>query len=245
MDMAKVKPLDLDAHLGKVKNRVALVSVELEGGWKKLPPGVVQLEDDGSVFGRRRPAGVDYIGELPIGPALPAGIAELMKINRPDKINDTCGMHVHMSFDNLWHYKVLMEPEYQASILHYLSKWGKEADIPEAHTFWSRIRGESRFCRNEFWPDLQAGTKNKDHNQERRGHRYTVVHYCGRLNTIECRVLPMFGRVSTGISAVHEVIKITNASLYVLGKKHDRKKITGKVILDDGAIYEESVTEQL
>ena len=239
------KPLVIDAHLGKVKNRVALVGVELEGGWVELPPGVQQLEHDGSVFNGRVPAGVKHIGELPIGPALPAGIGELMRINHPQKVNQTCGMHVHMSFDTLWYYHLLMVPEYPKTILHYLTLWAQEQKFKETHHIWGRLRGESRFCQDQFWPDAQASNKRKGHDQNVPGHRYTHVHYCGRQNTIEIRTLPMMDKIKVAIAAVQRVIDITNACLYVLGTQVKRDKTASRVALPDNTVYEETIIEQL
>lgn len=240
-DKLVVKPLEIGPHLGKVKNRVALVGVELEGGWVQLPPGVIQLERDGSVFNDRLPAGVNHMGELPLGPALPAGIGELIKINHPQKVNATCGMHVHMSFDTLRYYQMLMIPEYQETILHYLGLWATENKFPDKHCIWERLRGESRFCRKEFWPDQQASTKQKTHHMDRPGHRYTVIHYCGRQNTIECRVLPMMPAASKAVSAVNKVIEITNACLYVLGKSSKTDRFASKIELPGNLVYEETI----
>lgn len=241
---SSAKPLNLDAHLGKVKNRVALVGVELEGGWVTLPPGTLQLEHDGSVFNGRLPAGVKYIGELPIGPAIPAAIGELIRINHPQKVNATCGMHVHMSFDTLRYFQLLMVPEYQKTILHYLTLWAKDK-LKDTHHIWPRLRGESRFCQDQFWPDAQAATKRKGHDQNTPGHRYTHVHYCGRQNTVEIRTLPMMDTVKTAQSAVQQVIDITNASLYVLGKEAEREKGATKISLPDNLVYEETIIEQI
>lgn len=242
---AEVKLLEIGPHLGKVKNRVALVGVELEGGWKKLPPGVVQLERDGSVFNDRIPAGVNFMGELPLGPALPAGIGQLIRDNHPSQVNATCGMHVHMSFDTLRYFQTLMIPEFQETMLHYLGLWATENKLPEKHCIWERLRGESRYCRKEFWPDKQAGVKQKTHDMAHAGHRYTAIHYCGRQNTIECRVLPMMPAASKAISAVERVIQITNACLYVLSKSSKLDRHVSKVELPENIVYEETIIGQI
>lgn len=243
--MAKVvKPLDIDAVLGKAKNRVSMVGVELEGGWTELPPGVPALEPDGSVFHRKAPTGAKHIGELPIGPALPAAIGLLMAKNYPHKINATCGLHVHVSFESLFYYALLMVPEYQETVCEYLTRWAKENKLKETHAIWARLRGESEFCRKEFWPDLQASTKRKNFDHAAHGHRYTVIHYCGRYNTIECRVLPMMNTPQLAISAVQRFIEITNACLYVLGKdvkKVGKSIVHAKLELPAGLAYEESI----
>jgi hypothetical protein len=243
--MSEVKPLNLDAHLGKVKNRVALVGVELEGGWIKLPPGVTQLEHDGSVFNGRLPAGANHLGELPIGPVMPAAIDELIRINHPNKVNHTCGMHVHMSFDTLWYYHLLMVPEYQKTILHYLTLWAKQVGFKENHCIWERLQGKSRYCQEKFWPDAQASQKRKGHDQGTPGHRYTHVHYCGRINTIEIRTLPMMETIKTAVSGIHQILDITNACLYVLGTQAKRDLGTAKVSLPNNLVYEETIIEEI
>lgn len=55
-------PFLLNPILGKVENRIALVGIELEGGWSKLPEGVEGLVHDGSVR-------IDARGEEGIGAA--------------------------------------------------------------------------------------------------------------------------------------------------------------------------------
>jgi hypothetical protein len=242
-----VKPLDLSPYLGKVKNRVALVGVELEGGWVTLPPGVAALERDGSVFNGRVPAGVKHIGELPIGPAIPAAIAELMRINHPQKVNATCGMHVHQSFESLWHYQLLMVPEYQKTVIHYLKQWATENKFKPEHHIWDRLNGKSPYCQDKFWPDAQASTKRKGHDQTAHGHRYTHIHYCGRpgMNTIECRTLPMMETLRVAISAVHFLLDITNASIHVLGLQNKRERGAARISLPNNMVYEETIIEQI
>lgn len=244
---SEVKVLDIEAHLGKVRNRVALVGVELEGAWITLPDGVVQVEPDGSVFNRRTPVGTKYCGELPVGPVPPTAIGALMMSHYPHKVNHTCGMHVHMSFNTLWHYQLLMIPEYQETMLHYLTLWAKtKKTFKEGHHIWGRLAGESPYCRKEFWPDLQSSTKRKNHNMNVPGHRYTAVHYCGRQGTIEVRVLPMMPKVKLAIQAVQQVVDITNACLYVLGKANKNRVIgTQEVVLPNNMIYSETVVQEL
>lgn len=249
------KPLDLEGVLGQVKNRVALAGVELEGGWKELPAGVAALEHDGSVFNKRPPVGANYIGELPIGPVVPAALPTLITRNHPHKINSTCGMHVHMSFESLLHYGLLMVPEYQETMLVYLTKWAKKQVnskgqplFNDDHYIWARLRGESEFCRKNFWPDAQAATKRKGFDRNAKGNRYTVIHYCGRQNTVECRVLPMMATPRHAVGAVQEVIDITNACIYILGKDKEQRlkaQAGGKIELPKGIVYEEVIEERL
>jgi hypothetical protein len=251
MNLENVKPLDLSGHLGKAKERVALVGVELEGGWIELPAGAV-LEHDGSVFRgangqQQRPPGVKHIGEIHIGPAPVKGISELLRRNYPPKIHSTCGMHVHMSFESLYYYHLLMVAEYQETVLHYLIEWAKKQEFGDKHYIWPRLRGESQFCQKKFWPDAQAQAKRKGHDQQEHGHRYTAIHYCaprpGKDPTIECRVLPMMQKAPQAASAIQHLVDITNACIAVLGAKAKRTKASGRVTLDNNMTYEETIIE--
>lgn len=239
-----VKPLDLTGVLGKPKNRIARASVELEGGWLKLPPGV-QLERDGSVFHDEIPAGYTRqgVGELPVGPIQPAGMPKFMKKYYPTLVDSSCGMHVHMSFESLRHYAWLMVPEFQETMIHYLTEWAKDEGFGPKHHIWGRLEGKSEFCQKKFWPDKQAAMKRKDHDRRRDGHRYTQVHYCGRYNTIEIRVLPMMVEAEQAIRAVQRVFDVTNAALFLLRDKQD--KVKGKIILPVGEVYEEEIHEEI
>lgn len=247
MNLEDVKPLDIEKYLGKVKNRIALAGVELEGGWVDLPPDVKEVVHDGSVFNGRLPEGIRYIGELPIGPAVPAAIPELMRIHYPCKMNNTCGMHVHMSFDTLWYYQLLMVPQYQETVVYYLKQWAHEVGLKDSHTIWDRLNGKSEFCQKKFWPDVQARTKRKGHDRNVDGHRYTIIHYCGRpmMNTIECRVLPMLPNAKQSIRAVQRLFDITNACLYALGTTTKRDKTNTRIELPNNVRYTESIIEQL
>lgn len=241
------RPLDIDDILGKPKNRVARVGVELEGAWKTLPPGT-RLEVDASVWkdpttGERKPPPGHQSGEIPIGPIQPAAMPRFMKKYYPHAVNKTCGMHVHMSFESVWHYSLLMVQEYQDTMCEYLTRWAKKEGFPEGHFIYDRLAGKSVYCQKKFWPDLQVASR-KDHDQQRQGHRYTVVHYCGRQMTVEIRVLPMMDTVEQGIRGVRQVIDITNACLVVLGRKKEQSEKM-QLEIAQNEVYEEFIEEGL
>jgi hypothetical protein len=242
--METVTPFNIDNLLGRVKNRVRRVGVELEGAWKKLPAGTLTLEHDGSVFRNRKPVGYN-VGELPLSPIVPAALPNVLRHHYPHKVNSTCGMHVHMSFSTLWHYNLLMVPEYQETIVHYVTLWAKKEKFKDDHHIWARLRGESEFCLKEFWPDIQASTKRKTHSMGALGHRYTMIHYCGRQMTIECRLLPMMAKTDQAIRAIQLVIDITNACLYMLGPLEKRGRIVNALNTINENSYEEFIEESL
>ena len=229
--MAKsvAKPLDLSKFLGRSKNRVKLIGVELEGGWLTMPPDRKLIINDGSVFQRGQmlpllPAGkkLAAMGEMPSPPMEPAEAFEWIEENYPQVVDNTCGLHVHMSFTRAGHYQQLMIPEFQATILTETEKWAKQENIDPAHTLWPRLQGRSQYCKHDFWPDLQAQAHEKDFDKRRKGHRYTVLNYCyGRHKTLECRLLPMFATPEQAVRAVKNLLRVTNASL--AATRPDRK----------------------
>ena len=233
LKMAAAKPLKIDNLLGKCKNRIFRVGVEFEGAWETLPKGV-NLGHDGSVqfkdIKKLNPeTGLNEaiktsvsVGELPSEPMQPHELTKWYKRYYPQHVNDTCGMHVHMSFEKLINYSRLMVPEFQQTIIAYLKKWGEAMELPEKHLLYHRLAGKNSFCKNEFYADHQA-IANKSYNQTGAS-RYTMINYpFAQHSTIECRVLPMFENWELALKAVQQVLDITNASLVVLGKQKEKK----------------------
>src|SRR5258705_12712150 len=91
--------LDLTGAKGKSPNRIYRIGIELEGGWTKLPPGTRGLQHDGSVQFPARELGDAAIttGELAAGPMSMQEWEGWLKIHYPQRVNATCGMHVHLS----------------------------------------------------------------------------------------------------------------------------------------------------
>ena len=224
-------PVDLSHQLNesKLRNRVSAVGIELEGGWREQPAGVT-IGHDGSVIGM--PSQARYVGELASPPILTTQIETWMTKCYPDYVNETCGLHVHMSFDNAFLYQRLMDDRYPATILRYIERWAKDEKLSTASPIWDRLAGRSVYCQHVFAPDEQAQAVKKDFSRTRPGNRYTVINYpFSRTHTIECRLLPMMPTTVQGIRAVQEVIHITNAFL-VKTAARERKYV--KVVQDDG-----------
>ena len=230
------EPLPIDELLGKCRDRFHMVGVELEGAWTALPEGVT-LERDGSVGGFSVP---NNVGELPSPPLPRRSLANWMRRHYPDKVNKTCGLHVHMSFKSAQHYSWLMVPEFQATIKKYLRLWAiNKMGFQPGHQLYERLTGNNSFCLDQFWPDVQAAARSKNYDHPADGPtRYTMIAYPFSLHsTIECRVLPMFEDVKEAISAVNAVLDITNASLAFLGMANGGsrgEKPLGAVVECDG-----------
>lgn len=227
-----VKPLDLTTRLGKVRNRIDLVGIELEGGWRVFPKGE-RWEEDMSAF--RKPSledikecdrlGVTHYGELPSKTMYPLQILPWLKRCYPIHVNDTCGMHIHMSFKSLKHYSRLMVEEYPATVKYYVGLWAKEIGLPPEHCLWERINGKNEYCHDAFWPDLQIAAR-KDHDRKRKGNRYTDINYSYTSHkTIECRLLPMMQDAETGYSGLKLVMDVTNACLSALADIEKMAKV--------------------
>lgn len=172
------------------------------------------------------------VGEIPSPPMAPSELGVWMRRYYPQSVNETCGMHVHMSFENALHYQRLMVPSYQATIVKYVNEWAKGEGFRKEHCLWPRLQGQSTYCQHKFWPDHQIKTRGKDFNHEREGHRYTVINYCyGTTGTIECRLLPMMADAEQGIRAIQRILDITNAFL-ARGKEREAR-LTSKVTAND------------
>ena len=249
--VVKAEPLNLDKFLGEAQwNRIKLIGIELEGAWEGNPAGQ-KVVRDGSVF---KEAGDDggvrratmpglVVGEIQLGPMVPAGMTTLMRKVYPKLLDPSCGLHVHMSFSKVLHYRLLMIPEYPETILYYLTRWAEKEKLPKEHPIWARLKGNSEFCQNKFWPDAQMQTRVKDWNKERYGHRYTVVHFgWERQRTVEVRVLPMFKEVEQALSAIKMVLNVTNATLLHVSKTFKRND-SGVLSMPNGDLYEEQTQE--
>lgn len=225
-----IKHVNIDDKLGKVRNRVYRIGVELEGGWKRLPPKV-QLVRDGSVmfpnisqtdaYGKT----IFHVGELPSPILLPKGksgqltLETWLNANYPSHVNETCGMHCHMSFMNAFQYQQLMSDEsVMWTVVEYIKRWAdaqvERKNIPHDHCIFERLAGRSEFCQLVWHPDDQAQKVRKDYDHHGHGHRYTVLNYAfSKTGTIECRLLPMMPNAAIALDAIERVMQIMSALL--------------------------------
>jgi hypothetical protein len=238
--------LDISQRLGKVRNRVYKVGVELEGGWRQIPKGVDHIERDGSVKfaaeqqafdaidmqriaagllprNRNRLPGL-HVGELPSPILLPENLEKWLSHHYPQEVNKTCGMHVHMSFRNVFQYAQLMREDFTWTMIEFLRKWGLEAVgqnwIPADHCLFDRLSGNSEYCQLLYQADEQATKVRKEYDHHAPGHRYTAVNYAfSKTSTIEIRVLPMMPTAEIALSAIQRVMDITSAFLVDIAEK--------------------------
>lgn len=222
-----------------VVNRINLIGVELEGGWD-VAPKAVKIEHDGSVsFGRPmeevyfdearqrhlmrvvEPVNVPKIvGEAVMRPAMkPTEFEPWVQMAYPQHVNETCGLHVHMSFHNKLNYSRLMTEEYMQAMIRELRSWGEQNNIPKEHMLWNRLDPShpwtNQHCAHLFLGDRQSIVTKKDYSSRGKAHsRYTFINYCeAQHHTVECRGLPMFATAEQAISAIYCVLDTTNRFL--------------------------------
>jgi hypothetical protein len=169
------------------------MGVEIEGAWYNGQP--YGLKSDSSVRAR-----ADYHGESvsdPIG-----SFRELTKFitdNYPEEKDESCGLHVHFSFNSLGYYSMLMDKGFMPYFSKFMKEWGETNAIRDTH-FWERLNDRNRFCRREVNPDQQVIHRDRGYS------RYTQWNYAwGVHKTAECRVLPVFASVKNAVKAVSAV----------------------------------------
>lgn len=232
----------LAGRLGKVKNRILRVGIELEGGWAKLPEGW-NLEHDGSVR-IPPPMGMRILtGELPSPPLeLPrekifSHIDQFIDQCYPPYVNHTCGLHVHVSFKNEFLYQKMMSEDLMKLTISGFTAWAGEKNLPKDHPLWSRLRGESEYCQPRFDAERQSKVTRKTHDRNMPGNRYTMWNYCHKFHsTCECRMLPMMESPQLAKEAIHHLINIVNAYLSLQKRE---KKVTSSIIIDEEQLIQE------
>lgn len=192
--------------------KINLVGIELEGGWKadRKPKNAifdrsVQLSPDDITK-----HALSYVGET-ASPALDIKeIRNWIDDNYPDIVNETCGLHVHISVSNSADYEKLMSTDFEKFFNSKMLDFGSKMKYPDDHPFWDRLSGSNPFCARDFQPEKQATRTDK------RGPRYSQLNYCyGLHGTLECRLfhgsnnpIEIYECVMTFVSLVEEYLNL-------------------------------------
>jgi len=177
---------------------IDLVGIEIEGSWDEDPPcgeivhdGSVYVNDVNSRCETHPGPATNGIGEVVSPPMEVDEVATWVHQNYPDEVNETCGLHIHISMDHK-RYQHLMDSQWYEHFKQAMRTWGGNNRDRLPKTFFDRFEGETdwarRYCRDLFEPDKQI----------RRGGgpgRYTQWNYQAfrAHGTVECRFLPAFG----------------------------------------------------
>lgn len=217
-------------------NRVKLCGIELEGGWDEQPRGLVIVKDGsvkfpapgqmaayerGALQGMNPPVPMipPLKGEIVSDPLPTDKIAAWITKAYPTYVNETCGLHVHMSFFYRINYARVMCPEFTPYIVERLKAWAEREQIPPTHPQWKRFNPKDpwtlQHCSHVYLGPEQIKMTRKDYESRGKPYsRYTFVNYCdGQHHTVEVRGLSMPEKPEQAISAVMAVVDATNEFL--------------------------------
>lgn len=170
------------------------VGVEIEGGWDNRPENYT---GDGSVC-----CGGNVTGESVSPPYRRFSTLEAyIRENWPGCVDATCGFHIHTSLQTKAMYSRLMEPDFAADTLAFWKTWAERNNIKPSHRFWSRWRGENRYCRvvcDNTLPVMEQSLA-----RGKSGPRYYFLNYSHLAhNTMELRLLPAWKDASVAVQSV-------------------------------------------
>lgn len=182
------------------------------------------------------------VGELPSPPLLLKEWKKWLRSNYPQHSNETCGMHVHMSFGNALQYMLCMNKAYPATVVKEFTSWSGEQALAKSHPMWERLAAKSVYCQHLYDAELQAQRGDKGHNQHEPGHRYTVTNYAyNRTRTVECRLLPMMQSVEQAESAIQRLLNTTELFLLAAAKREKPRSLA--VPMDQEVVIKERMIE--
>ena len=205
-----------DGVIVKQLDGVGLAGVEIEGGWLVPPHGMYH---DGSVSNNvtpQCPHDGDYDcgcrpakGEIHSEPISQEALEKWVDNNYPDKMDSSCGIHVHISTNgNHLSYGKLMSKKFWNYYLKRYQEWGITNSINEGSRFWNRLNGNCYYAKKRFNPLRQYKARYREQS------RYSFLNYCYSMHgTLESRLLPTFNEPRIAKSAIIEFIDIVNSYL--------------------------------
>lgn len=88
-------------------------------------------------------------GELKSIPLTPRQLQNFVRYNHPDKQNETCGTHVHLSTKDKYDYERLATPAFYYWFMGQAAHWAAsnlEPGSDAEYEFWQRYNGENKYC---------------------------------------------------------------------------------------------------
>jgi hypothetical protein len=205
------------------------VGVELEGGWENRPEGYSIHTDSsvccrGAIKGESRTDPKKSVNEL----------FEEIKAKYPDDVDKSCGFHVHISLKP-GYYPILMEEEFYKYFLKrmgilakYLRNSGNDNDYKN---FLHRYSGKNSYCTKKFEPKEQMSGSSE---------RRTMLNFCSlkKHKTLECRLFPMFEKVSNARMAAYEYLDCVES--YLATRKIESKPIEVSIVDEENELVWEA-----
>lgn len=205
-------------------NRIKAIGLELEGGWASGSPAANKVKHDGSV---RNVPDKFLIGEV-CSPPLDSmeDAAKWLSANYPQHVNESCGLHVHVSLANI-HYSRLMNEDFNNCFLNAMEDfWSRFRSEKGFDQFRDRLDGQNHYCQKVFRPEDQLWRKEQygDRTGNNAHPRYSQLNYCfGRHGTMECRLFPCFPSVIHSIEAAKVFVTCINDFLATCAPEKDLK----------------------
>lgn len=190
--------------------KVMLIGVEIEGGFNRQVSGE-EYHHDGSVD-----VSTDgYLGEVVSRPMSTLDqVYEWIDRVYPDQSNSSCGTHVHVSFNNNLAYMQTMSQSFYDYFMDRMELWGKKAGISEKSAFWSRLKGENRYCKRMPKAARVIQAQYQKMESDYGTNRYYQLNHCwSKHRTLECRLLPVFKDKKFTKAGVREFVSICNTYL--------------------------------
>ena len=175
---------------------IKAVGFEVEGMWTKErvfteEDGIYNIgfRSDGSVSGLVGNSELQWQGEFATRPITKAEQVENeLEIAWPERWNNTCGFHIHISTKSMESYSRLMDKPFYNIFKREIeqSLIGSLKDEETRKIFQRRIDGESTYCHTGWRAEQQAIATDKG------SIRYHHLNFCWNLHgTMEVRVPPM------------------------------------------------------
>lgn len=143
----------------------------------------------------------------------------------PKYVNETCGLHVHMSFNYRHNYSRLMTPDYTMHMVKAVREFASAEGLPKDHPQWCRLNPmhpwTQQHCLHKYLGEAQVNVPSKDfHSRGKPYSRYTFVNYCDKQHgTVEVRGLSMFDNPAQSARGVFAVLVATNLFLSKLRER--------------------------
>lgn len=145
----------------------------------------------------------------------------------PDKVNRSCGTHIHVSTILPSDYDRLMGPAFYPYFKECMTVWGNE-HLSADNEFWARLRGENDYCCANDAIECSHGTNSHDSETQnatiRKGScRYAHVNFCRQLHgTVEFRLFHGMKTPSLIMSAAKALVSCIDTFL-VQSRAEDNK----------------------
>jgi hypothetical protein len=151
----------------------------------------------------------------------------------PDSVDERCGMHVHVSFNEA-DTGLLYSKEFFKLVTARMKEWGIANKLDPTSQFFSRLLGSNSFCRpNSSDKGVVIGTE-----------KYSQINFSAwnKQKTVEYRSLPMFRKASLGVSAIKELL--TTYEDFLGGEHGDIEKVVPKIVVSPSAKEIEEYTSK-